>query len=184
VPLTLLLVALIAGGIVWAATRAHRGTGKLAAPAPARSLTQVQLCQSCAHGFNPLGSPSDEHPEANLAVDNQLGTYWNTQSYVNANLNKAGTGLYVDAKPRTTARVLRIITATPGFTATVYARNDPPPLRWPDPGWVAVSAPATVASSKDIPLSTGSTPYRYFLVWITSLGGHNSVAIDEVALYK
>jgi serine/threonine-protein kinase len=184
VPLALVLVALAGGVVVWLATRAHRGTGKLAQAAPARALTQVQLCQSCAHGFNPLGSPSDEHPDANLAVDNQLGTYWNTQSYNNADLNKAGTGLYVDAKPRTTARVLRIITATSGFTATVYARNDPPPPRWPDPGWTAVSAPATVASSKDIPLSTGPKPYRYFLVWITNLGGHNSVAIDEVTLYK
>ena len=32
-------------------------------------------------------------------------------------LNKAGVGLYVDARPMTTARVLRIFTTTPGFTA-------------------------------------------------------------------
>jgi len=33
-------------------------------------------------------------------------------------------------------------------------------------------------------LSTGGTPYRYYLVWITSLGSHNQVAVNEIALYK
>ena len=35
-----------------------------------------------------------------------------------------------------------------------------------------------------IMLSTGGTPYRYYLVWITSLGSHNQVAVNEIALYK
>ena len=95
----------------------------------------------CAYGFNPLGNPTDEHPDASLAIDNQPGTSWNTQTYYDDTLDKAGVGLYVDANPGTTARVLRVTTATPGFTATVYARDTKPPLRWPDPGWAQISAP-------------------------------------------
>ena len=62
----------------------------------------------------------------------------------------------------TTARVLRIFTTTPGFTATIYARKDQPPLTWPDSGWAKVSAATVVSHKQDIQLtgsarSTGST---------------------------
>ena len=32
-------------------------------------------------------------------------------------------------------------------------------------------------------LSTKGVTYRYYLVWITNLGSHNQVAINEIALY-
>jgi eukaryotic-like serine/threonine-protein kinase len=185
--LTLLVAAGGAGLIVWLGTRTHHGSGNLAvkAPASASALSQVRLCGSCAFGFNPLGSPTYEHPDASLAIDNQLNTYWNTQTYYSGKLQKAGVGLYVDARPGTTARVLRIITDSPGFTATIYARNSQPPIRWPDPGWAQVSATTTVArNTYDIRLASGSTRYRYFLVWITSLGGHDILGLDEVTLYR
>ena len=180
----LVLVAGVAGVVVWLATRTHHGTGNLPVKPATRSLTQVQLCATCAFGFNPLGSPSDEHPNAGLAIDNQLNTFWNTQTYFDGKLDKAGLGIYVDARPSTTARVLRIITATPGFSATIYARNTAPPTTWPDSGWVKVSAPTIVDHDQRIQLTSDSTSYRYWLVWVTTLGNHDSLAIDEVVLYK
>ncbi len=152
--------------------------------APVRAPSAVTLCASCAFGFNPLGNPTDEHPGASLAIDGDPNTFWNTQTYYDDKLEKAGTGLYLDANPGTTARVLRVITATPGFTATVYARNSKPPLKWPDPGWVQVSQPTQITARRDIPLTSGTTRYRYFLLWITSLGGHSSLAIAELTLYR
>jgi len=182
----LVVVAAAAGVLVWLGTRAHHGTGTLALkkPAGAPNLHQVSLCQTCAQGFNPLGTPTFETPDAGLAIDNQPGTYWHTQQYYDHRLNKAGTGIYVNASPGTTVRELRIIDATPGFTATVYARNTPPPVRWPDPGWVQVSAPTIVGPRTAIRLTSGDTRYSYWLVWITSLGGHEQLAIDEIALYR
>jgi hypothetical protein len=182
----LLVLGAIGGAAVWLVPRTHHGTGH----PPQRvlgtkHLAAVSLCGGCAHGFNPLNQPTDEHPNASLAIDNLPNTYWNTQSYNNANLNKAGTGLYVDANDNghgIVARLLRITTATPGFTVTIYGRNGAPPLRWPDAGWTVLSAPTKVAGTQDIRLS-GNVPYRYFLVWITNLGGHDSLAIDEVTLY-
>jgi hypothetical protein len=144
----------------------------------------VRLCQSCASGFNPLSTPSNEHPDASLAIDNQVGTAWTTQTYYSGTLNKAGTGLYIDARPMTSARVLRIITTTPGFTATIYARKDQPPPTWPDSGWAKVSAPTVVSHKQDIQLTGSDTKYRFYLVWITSLGNHPSLAVDEVTLYR
>jgi eukaryotic-like serine/threonine-protein kinase len=176
-------LAVVVGGVAYVASRSHHGTGRLATPPPQHSLKQVVLCQTCAQGFNPLGSPSDEAPNAGNAIDNQLGTYWDTQQYYDEKLGKAGTGIYVDAAPGTAAQRLQIIDATPGFTATIYARTTRPPLRWPDPGWVQISSPTVVTSKTTIKLTSGQTRYSYFLVWITSLGGHEQLAIDEVTLY-
>ncbi len=181
-------LAVIAGVAVWLATRTHHGTGKLPIKPPTthtnHPLTQVQLCDSCAQGYNPLGDPKDENPNAPLAVDNVLGTYWHTQDYYGAKLGKAGTGLYVDASPGTVARELRIITNTPGFAVTIYASNSTPVYTWPNPAWTAVSSSTTVARTQNISLASGATRYRYWLVWITDLGPHQSDSIDEVALYR
>jgi eukaryotic-like serine/threonine-protein kinase len=182
--LVLIVLAGLGGGVAWLATRAHHGTGKLPFKAPQKSLEQVQLCNSCAQGFNPLGSPTYETPNSSLAIDNVPGTYWQTQQYYDHKLDKVGTGIYVDARPRTTASKLQIISATPGFTVTIYARRDLPPIRWPDPGWTRISSSATVGSNTVIPLTSGNTSYRYYLVWITSLGGHEQLAIDEIVLYR
>ncbi len=187
--LVLVVLAAAVGLVVWLGTRAHHGTGKLPVKAPSSAsssapVAQVRLCSDCAFGFNPLGQPTDEHPDAGLAIDNQLNTAWNTQTYYADTLNKAGVGLYIDAKPKTTARVLRIITTTPGFTATIYGRNNQPPVTWPDPGWNKISQPTKVVHKQDIHLTAQSTKYRYYLVWITDLGGHSQLAIDEVTLYR
>jgi serine/threonine-protein kinase len=185
--LLLLAAAAVVAGVVWLGSRAHRGTGTLAIKPPHQYLQQVSPCGTCAQGFNPLGSPSDEAPNASLAIDNQLGTYWDTQQYYDHKLDKAGTGIYINFGTRspdgTPGRFLRIIDATPGFTVTIYARHDAPPPRWPDPGWTAVSAPTVVGQNTSIPLTSGNTRYRYFLVWITNLGGHEQLSLDEIVLY-
>jgi len=45
------------------------------------------------------------------------------------------------------------------------------------------SAPS-VHRTQTIKLSSTTTKYRYYLVWITDLGGHSQLAIDEVTLYR
>jgi serine/threonine-protein kinase len=186
VAITLMAVLVAAGGGVaaWLATRAHHGTGHPAQAAPSRQLVPVSPCSTCAFGFNPLGNPTDEHPDASLAIDNQPNTVWQTQTYYAGKLGKAGVGLYIDAKPETTARVLQISSDTPGFTATIYARSDTPPVKWPDPGWKQISAATTVARKQNIALTSGATSYRYYLVWITSLGPHTSLALNQVTIYR
>jgi hypothetical protein len=190
--IALVVLALAGGGAAWLASRAHHGAGRLSiappkAPPRARPLTQVELCTSCAEGYNPLGSPTDETPDAPLAIDNDLNTYWSTQQYYDRRLNKAGTGLYVDARPGTTARALRIVTNTPGFTVTIYSANNAPTYTWPNPEWTPVSASTTITSrapaSQAISLTGGTRRYRYWLVWITNIGSNESVQLNEVALY-
>jgi serine/threonine-protein kinase len=185
--LLLLAAAGVVGVLVWVGSRAHHGPGKLSTRPPRRYLQQVTPCQTCASGFNPLGSPTNETPNAALAIDDQPGTYWDTQQYYSRSLNKPGTGIYVnfgtDTRLGTTARYLRIIDATPGFTATIYARHNAPPIHWPDPGWSKISASTVVGQNTSIPLTSRNRRYRYYLVWITNLGGHEQLSIDEIALY-
>jgi serine/threonine-protein kinase len=186
-PLAILLAALVlavaGGGAAWLATHAHHGTGHPAQAAPGRRLSPVSLCQSCAQGFNPLGSPTNEHPNPGLAIDTQRDTAWTTQQYTGANLGKAGTGIYLDARPAAAVRVLTIRTSTPGWTATIYARNNRPPVAWPASGWTQLSSSTVVASKQDIRVAKPAR-YRYYLVWITSLGGHPQVSINEITLYR
>jgi serine/threonine-protein kinase len=185
--LGLIVLALLAGGAItaWLATRTHHGTGRPTAPPPSRALSAVTPCASCAHGFNPLGSPTSEAPNAELAVDNDPNTYWQTQHYYSATLQKAGVGLYVTFSPATPARALRIMTGTPGFTAAVYARTTPPPLSWPASGWKLVAAPRKLtARSNSIPLSASGTRYGYYLLWITNLGSHQQIFVNELTLYR
>ncbi len=195
-PATVILIAIIiiaglGGGVVWLAQRAHHGTGKLpqAPPTAPRRLTQVLLCNSCAHDYNPLAptGPKTQHPdEVGLAIDDNRNTAWTTETYYNG-LQKLGVGIYVDASPDVAGRELVIDTATPGYDVQIYARTSrPDPNVWdPGPGgWVKVGAASAIHATQPITLATGTTLYRYYLIWITSLGPHNQVAVNEIALYK
>ena len=79
-----------------------------------------------------------------------------------------------------------IDTATPGFTAQIYARNSTPNAGVFDVGpngWVHVGGGTYVHATQTLRLTTDGLRYRYYLVWITSLGPHQSVSLNEVALY-
>ncbi len=184
----MVIVAVAVVGIVFVANRAHHGSGKLPQPAPKAAPTQVALCNTCAHDYNPLAlvGPKNQHPgEDGLAVDNLRSTAWTTEQYYNG-LQKAGVGLYVDASPGISAQSMVIDTATPGYSVVVYARRSTPDPAVFDPGphgWVKVGAARSVRRTQTIPLTTQGVRYRYYLVWITDLGSHNQVAINEIALY-
>jgi serine/threonine-protein kinase len=186
VALALIVIAAIAGVAVWLGTRTHHGSAQLNTPAPAK-LTQVVPCQTCAHGYNPLGTPNDEAPNAPLAIDGNTSTAWLTQQYYDRQLLKAGMGIYVDVSPGTTARELVIYTKTPGWNAQIYGDNSTPSFTtWnPGPGsWQLVGHANNVRSKQPIRLYGGAANYRYYLVWITSLGGHQQLAINELVLYR
>jgi serine/threonine-protein kinase len=180
------LIVLLAGAgvAVWLTTRVHHGTGKLVQPPPPAAPQQVQICQSCAHDFDPLGTGGEHHNEVGFAIDGQLDTKWTTETYQGADLGKAGVGLYLDATPGTTARAMRIDTDTPGFSAQIYGAANPPPNKWPDNDWHLIGSVSHVRHRQDIQLSSGPAKYRYFLMWITNLNGNDQVAINEVALYR
>jgi serine/threonine-protein kinase len=187
--LGLIVVAAVVGALIFLANRTHHGTGTLAQAPPKATPHQVSLCDSCARDYNPdaLSGAKNQHPEqVNLAIDGDRNTAWSTESYLGDNLGKPGVGIYVDAKPGVAAGSMIIDTDTPGYAVTVYARSsrpDPNTFDTAAGGWVKVGSAPKVQAKQTIKLSTGDTRYRYYLVWITSLGAHSHVDVNEIALY-
>jgi tRNA A-37 threonylcarbamoyl transferase component Bud32 len=187
--LAIVLVAAAAGGAIWIATRAHQGTGRASTPAPAK-LTQVSLCQTCAHAYNPdglNGDTSQNDAAAGLAIDNVPSTAWTTEQYYDHTLGKPGVGLYIDARPAALGREIRVLTQTPGFSAQIWVTNTPPDghVAFAQSNWIKVATVPSVASTQNIPLATHGARYRYYLVWITSLPpGKVSVSLNEIYLYQ
>ncbi|MGI8492098.1 MAG: protein kinase domain-containing protein, partial [Acidimicrobiales bacterium] len=182
--------AIVAAAAVFLAPRTHHGSGPLPQPRPAATHAQVTLCGSCAHDYNPdaISGPKNQNPgEDGFALDGDRNTAWTTQIYYYGLQSKPGVGIYVDAKPGVAARSMVIDTATPGYSVVIYGRRSQPNPNLFDPGpkgWVQVGAAASVRSMQTIRLSTSGGPYRYYLVWITHLGNHNQVAVNEIALYR
>ncbi|MBV9818412.1 MAG: serine/threonine protein kinase [Solirubrobacterales bacterium] len=183
----LVAAAVIVAVIVFLAPRTHHGTGLLPQPAPTQTPHQVQPCNTCAHDYNPdaLSGPKNQHPnEVGLAIDGDRNTAWTTETYYDDDLGKPGVGLYVDASPGVVAGSLVLDTETPGYAVTIYATNTLPDAdSFAASGWVKVGAAASVSQTQTIRLQTRGVRYRYYLVWITALGNHNQVAINEVRLF-
>jgi serine/threonine-protein kinase len=185
----LVAIVVIVGGIVYLATRSHH----TAPPASVRATQaspphEITLCQACAHDYNPDAISGAKNQNPNLvgyAVDGDPGTAWMTEIYYQNTLGKPGVGLYVDAGKSVVAGTMSLTTQTPGYAATIYGRVSAPNPNTFDVGsggWVKVGSVADVQGHQSIHL-TGSAAYRYYLVWITSLGGRNQVAINEIKLY-
>ncbi len=69
----------------------------------------MQICESCAHDFDPLGDNKVEDPDrVGYAIDGQPDTKWTTETYYGGTLGKAGVGLYLDAAPGVSARFMRV----------------------------------------------------------------------------
>jgi serine/threonine protein kinase len=189
VALGLIIAAGVVAALVFLAGRTHHGAPQLPQAPPTPKSRQILLCDSCAHDYNPdaLSGPKVQHStQVGLAIDGNRNTSWSTETYVGNTLGKPGVGIYVDAKPGVAASHMIIDTDTPGYAVTVYAtstRPDPNTFNSGAGGWVKVGTAPSVQGTQKIKLSTGTTKYRYYLVWITSLGNHSHVDVSEIALY-
>ena len=182
--LVLLALAALGGVAAWLTTRAHHGTGELAQNPPKLAPTQVPLCQTCAHAFNPLGTTPQNPNEAGYAIDSDPSDEWSTVDYYDHVLLEAGVGIYVDAAPQTTASYIRILTSTPGWNAKIYASDSSPsPTAWPG-DWTQVGSAEDIHNDQNIMLTSGTTAHRYWLVWITKLPPNGEYVGLKLALYK
>jgi serine/threonine-protein kinase len=123
---------------------------------------------------DPAGDGEHDDEVAN-AADGDPATYWETQSYYDGggSLGKPGVGVVLDAGRSVAARTLTVTSDTPGFTAEIRAGASP------TGPFAADSSSREVGSRTTFALSGRSA--RYYLVWITNLGAHQSVHVNEVA---
>jgi tRNA A-37 threonylcarbamoyl transferase component Bud32 len=190
-PLRILAVLLLIGAaavvaVVLLADRTERGTRQRPVTKAPAGLKSVSLGQSRAHDFDPFGVPDqEEHPrDVRRVLDDDPGTSWSTESY-SAGLNKAGVGIYVDAKPGVAGKRLDVRTPTPGWQGEVYVANGakaPEALSgWKDLG-TTIKADGKRVS---LQLDTAGQRFRYYLVWITKLPpGQSKVEISEIVLFQ
>jgi serine/threonine-protein kinase len=174
--LIIVLLVLVING-----DRATRGTSQRA-QGSADGLTPISLGQQAANSFDPPPGDGDEHSdEARLVLDDDPVTSWSTETYTA--FEKPGVGLYVDASPGVAAQALGLRTPTPGFDAEIYGATSGPPDDLA--GWTRLASAPSVQGSQRIPLRTGTTRYKYYLVWITALPpGRKSAEISELVLYR
>jgi tRNA A-37 threonylcarbamoyl transferase component Bud32 len=185
VALLLLAIAGIVVAIVLLSQNAERGTGPISSQPPKRNTHGVGLGASAAKDYDPFGTGSSgEHPdEVRNAIDSITRTFWRTETYEGGQLGKPGVGLYLDARPGTQAKFLKVITPSPGFTAEVYAADAGPPKELA--GWRRVGGPVRVERDTDIPLRAGGRKHRFWLLWITKLPpGSSSARVGELKLYR
>jgi serine/threonine-protein kinase len=178
--LAALTVVILAVAAALLTSRTQRGTGTPQGKAPPKTKP-VALAASSAHDFDPFGTGGEHPDQTKFAVDNDPGTEWTTETYQDG-LAKPGVGLYLDARPGTKARFLRVATPTPGFAAAVYVADDGPPKQLS--GWTKVGSAGSVDRRDDIPVKV-TDKHRYWLLWITKLpAGKSQAKVSQLTLYR
>ncbi len=191
-----LLAAIVAIAIVAALQQAHKGTGVPPDVSSSPGLQAVPLGQTAAHDYNPFGTEPENRNRVQNVIDSDPNTAWSTAHYYERTLKKAGgvgVGIYLDAAPRVAARAVEIQTPTPGFNVQIYGAEqinlsypygNSTPLT--QRGWHGPLASGdAVRNRQRITIPSSSPPYRYYLIWLTTLPpGEQFASISELTLFK
>jgi serine/threonine protein kinase len=177
-----LLVLLLKEGV----DRTERGTGSGSIEAPAGEKV-VSVSSTSASDYDPLGD-DEEHPErAQLVVDRAPDTTWTTESYSSGleGANKAGVGIYLDAKPGVEAVRMEIQSPEQGWRAEIFGAAGNRVPESIDAGWKRLGGGVVRTDQQRFRLAASGERYRYYLVWITELPPDGPrVEIGEIALLQ
>jgi eukaryotic-like serine/threonine-protein kinase len=120
--------------------------------------------------YDPFGDQSEHDAEVRLATDGDPATYWTTEHY--RSFTKDGVGLVLAADTSRKLSQLTVKSDTAGFTAEIEAGSSP------GGPFTPVSASQAVGSSTAFTLRGQAA--RYYVVWITDLGGNDAVHVNQV----
>jgi serine/threonine protein kinase len=143
-------------------------------PKPKPSTGGAPIALHGTGGYDPFGDNQEHNEDAPKATDGNPSTYWETEDYHAslAALGKAGVGLVLDAGRAETLHQVVVTTDTLGFTARIEAGDSPSSV------FHDVSSSQTVGARTTFALEHATG--RYFVVWITNLGDHSKVHVNEV----
>jgi serine/threonine-protein kinase len=197
VALLAVVVAFAVVAFVLTGDNAKRGTNQEPRTPVAQGEQAISLADDAAHDYDPPPGDGNEHAEKTLRVlDGDPQTSWDTENYSGGTFGaaKRGVGIYLDvgAGRRTVAATkLDVSTSTPGWNAMVLAAPDGsgPPATREDPAWVEVGSLDDAPDGDSvIPLDTGGTRFRYYLLWFTKLPpattGRSQIAISAMNLQR
>ena len=180
---TVVALLLAAGGVVFAVTRAQRGSTGGAEVQGVPGLTAVKLDTSGSGDFDPDGDDTEHPEEVRLAIDGNVATRWETETYTVGDLQKPGVGLVINPRAPVSARALDIVTPIPGWSAKVYASNERPDDL---AGWgLPIGSTTEIDEEERISLDAAGQEFNYYLLWITALPeGEQQAAVAELTLRK
>ncbi len=181
VPVVIVVLLLNEAGV-----KPQRGTGAGNVEAPAGESV-VSLARASASDYDPLGDDDEHHGQAALVVDRDPGTSWTTESYRDglAGADKAGVGIYLDAKPGVEAVRMEIQSPVPGWKAEIYGAGGSRAPDSIDTGWTKLGGGTVKTDHQRFKLDTDGEKYRFYLVWITELPPDQPrVEISEIALFQ
>src|SRR4051812_4225524 len=141
-----LVLAAIAVVVFLLSDRTTRGPGTPEDKAPPATHV-VPLRASAANDYDPTGDDREHPDKTKLAVDNDRNTEWDTETYQAGDLGKPGVGIYLDARPGTKVRFMRVRTRTPGFAADVFVADGRVPRDLA--GWTKVGSTAKAGRRAD-----------------------------------
>jgi len=134
--------------------------------------------------YDPEGDGKESEDQLQNAIDGNLTTVWDTESYRNGlGALKKGVGLYVDAGSPIAARQLAVVTSTPGYQAEVFGASGSKPPR-DIGGWTKISARTEVKEDTPIDLDTARKDFRYYLLWVVALPPGNKADVRELELRR
>jgi tRNA A-37 threonylcarbamoyl transferase component Bud32 len=181
----LLVLAAVVAALVLAALTGNNEPATGGGGTPSGGPIELQDAQA----FDPPPGDGEEHnDEIGLAIDANLDTTWTTETYsgspiIQDAVGKPGVGLIVDAGKPVTGRTLTIRSDTGGWSLEVYGAATGPPTTLQ--GWGSPIGHADNVSTDQAVELTATSPFRYYLLWITKLAsgdtGYN-VAIGDVEL--
>jgi len=181
---TIVAIAAAAAVVVFVIDRAQRGSTGGADVEGVPGLTAVKLDTSGAADFDPEGDATEHPEEVSLAIDGNVATRWETETYTDDfAAQKSGVGLIVNPRAPVPARALDIVTPIPGWAAEVYASNDRPDDL---AGWGArIGSAPDVAEEQRIELDSAGQSFSYYLLWITALPeSEQKAAVAEMTLRR
>ena len=175
-PVVLTLAALIAVGAAVGYLVLHHRAGGPGGGSGGHPVVVGQVPLRAIGPYDPFGSPPGLENNALVpnATDGKPATYWQTETYYDHTLNKPGVGIVLDAGSSVQLHKVGVVSQTPGFTAEIRAGDA---AGGPFPAVVA--APQT-ASGDTVFRVSGGGAHRYYLLWITSLGGRSFARVNEV----
>ena len=158
--------------LVLAADRTERGTGTptaqqaRAAAGPRRSRSS----RARAKDYDPAGDDGEHADEARARASTTTPVDRGRPSSTRAAAcGKKGVGIYVDAEPGVAARVMEILTPTPGFAGAVYGAERRHARRRSTTGTRLDRRPSETSRERErIRLDTAGKRFRYYLLWITA----------------
>jgi hypothetical protein len=175
------LVVVLVGIGVW--ILGHRGSPSHGGPPPTHSASSSAsssvsvLRPVAAHGFDALSSPSDDPGNendqlANLAIDGNPSTSWNTQFYIGNPVfggTKTGTGLILDMGRQVRLSSVRVtLGPIPGADVQIKLGNNNDRAPSTLSSFTTVARGTNLAGTHTFTVSSRATG-RYVLIWFTKL---------------